>query len=317
MTSKVRIAAAICGTVLAGTALTGTAHAQSGGDPRTVTAEGTCSTPFDNNWLLGASDLPAKAPLGPLLKGWTRTGKGSPAPDVFLKEWRKADNSDWKWPGNDGFEKDKKVVKLSAGTHVDRFGQPTGTFLAPTNVSYAARAIPPSNLRTYPGGPTCNYHVYNVKKPFGVYEGAIAPWFNQPGKGLQIKLDTAADKTLPKDVNVKWLLDNKYLEELPTTAPRAAARPSLSARPAAGADVDRRTLRAELRKAGVPDDFYRIGDIHEPAAPASEFYSLHRSSGAWEISFTERGQKRTVATFTDESAACARLYGDLVELLKY
>lgn len=313
MTRKVRITAAICGTVLAGTALTGTAHAQgsapAAAGPDAVTADGSCAKPFGDNWALGAADLPGKAPLGPLLKNWVRTGKGSPAPDVFLKQWRTADGKDWKWPGNDGFDGPKKIVKLKAGAHVDRFGQPTGTFLAPTDVSYAARAVPPSNLRTYPGGAVCNYHVYKVGKPFGVYEGAIAPWFGQPGKGLQIKLDQAADPTLPKDVNVKWLLDHKYLEELPTTrTPAAAPRPSLARRHGA----QRGDVRAALRAAGVPDDSYRLGDARDSAVPASEFYSLRHGADGWEVALTERGEKRTVATYAQEPEAADRLYRELV-----
>ncbi|MCC3767704.1 TNT domain-containing protein [Streptomyces sp. UNOC14_S4] len=317
MTSKARIAAAALGAVLAGTALTGTAHAQTPG-PLPMTPDGTCANPFQNNWLLGAADLPAKAPLGPLLKNWTRTGKGAPAPEVFLKEWRTADGKDWKWPGNDGFEGKKEVALVKAGTRMDRFGQPTGTFLAPTDASYGARAIPPSNLRTYPGGVTCNYHVYTVKKQFGVYKGAIAPWFGQPGKGTQYKLDAAADATLPKDVNVKWLLDNKYLEESTATAKPAAKRSSLVRSTTARPDVDRHSVRAELRKAGIPDDFYRIGDVHDPAAPASEYYSLHRAaSGDWEVALTERGRKRVVATYASEDEACGRLYGELLDAARY
>ncbi|MFF4528933.1 TNT domain-containing protein [Streptomyces sp. NPDC001407] len=313
MTTKARIAAAICGTVLAGTTLTGTAHAQTPAAPQPA-ADGTCATPFQSNWTLGAADLPGKAPLGPLLKNWVRTGKGSPAPDVFLKEWRTPKGDDWKWPGNDGFDGKKVAGLLKAGTKVDRFGQPTGTFLAPTDASYAARAIPPSNLRTYPGGATCNYHVYTVKKAFSVYQGAIAPWFGQPGKGTQFKLDAAVDKNLPKDVNVKWLLDNKYLEENPTTRKAAAKRSSLARPTAARPDVDRHSVRAELREAGVPDDFYRIGDVHDPAAPASEFYSLRRAaSSTWEVALTERGRERVVATYEDESRAAGRFYRELVE----
>ena len=43
-----------------------------------------------------------------------------------------------------------------------------------------------------------------------VWEGPIAPWFEQPGGGLQQKLDRAL---VPGDgaLNVAWLLSNGYL----------------------------------------------------------------------------------------------------------
>ncbi|MFE0042807.1 TNT domain-containing protein [Streptomyces albireticuli] len=316
--TRIGISVALCtAATLSGGTLAGTARAQ-GAAPAasapTTTADPFCSKAFQGDWLLGASDLPTTKPLGPLLKGWERTGKGSPAPDVFLKEWRKKDNTDWNWPGNDGFEKDRKVVKLTKGTKLDRFGLPTGTFLAPTDVSYGGRAIPPSNLRTYPGGAVCNYHVYKVLKPFGVQKGAIAPWFGQPGKGQQIMLDQKADPALPKGVNVKWLLENKYLEEESST--RTARATGLARRADTGSRaVDSDSVRAELRRAGVPDEYYRIGDVHEPEVTATEFYALRERAGVWEVSLTERGRSRVLDTFSSEDEAARRLYRELVEAL--
>ncbi|MBB5116931.1 TNT domain-containing protein [Streptomyces eurocidicus] len=309
--TRIRISAVLCATALSGGALAGTAQAR--GTAVATPAAPSCSTPFQGDWLLGAADLPTTRPLGPLLKGYARTGAGGPAPDVFLKEWRDSTGKDWRWPGDDGFDGPRQVVTLKKGTRVDRFGLPTGRFLAPTDVPYGGRAMPPSSLRTYPGGAVCNYHVYKVTKPFGVQEGSIAPWFGQPGKGRQIKLDGAADAGLPKDVNVKWLLDNHYLEELATT--RTAAASGLVRRVDASGDVDFRTVREALRRAGVPDVYYRVGGTGDGAASA-EFYSLRsRGDGVWVVGFSERGREWVVSTYSSADEGARGLYREVVGAL--
>lgn len=59
-------------------------------------------------------------------------------------------------------------------------------------------------------------------KSFTVWQGRIAPWFDQPGGGRQIKLDPAfVDPGQGQSLNVKWLLDHGYLKA--ETNPAAAA----------------------------------------------------------------------------------------------
>jgi hypothetical protein len=47
-----------------------------------------------------------------------------------------------------------------------------------------------------------NYHVYSVTKPLVVLAGPIAPWFGQPGAGVQYMLYK----------NVKTLIEEGYLQ---------------------------------------------------------------------------------------------------------
>ncbi|MEU1854326.1 TNT domain-containing protein [Streptomyces sp. NPDC019990] len=124
----------------------------------------------------------------------------------------------WKYPPDDGFaetnsgEVDKHVEVLEPGESLDRFGSEYGSYLAPTGDSYAKRALPPQNLNTREPKYPCDYHRYTVKQPFPVWQGRIAPWFEQPGGGQQIKLDPAL--LAPGEgerLNVKWLLDHGYL----------------------------------------------------------------------------------------------------------
>ncbi|MFJ5677909.1 hypothetical protein [Streptomyces sp. NPDC093097] len=75
--------------------------------------------------------------------------------------------------------------------------------------------------------------------------------------------------------------------------------------------MDSKTVRADLRRAGVADDFYRIEGVHEPQAPATELYTLRRHADRWEVVFTERGQESVLARYATEAQAAQRLYQEL------
>ncbi|MFE7521418.1 TNT domain-containing protein [Streptomyces halstedii] len=178
-----------------------------------------CTGEFLDDARLGPTWLPrpGQAPVGPLLKGYKRTGTLSPA--AFLKKYWEgpADTGSWKYPPNDGFaevngEIDKEPTQLRPGQRLDRFGSEYGGFLAPAGDSYGERALPPQNLNTREAATPCDYRVYKVAKPFWVWQGGIAPWFEQPGGGRQIKLDPVfLDPGAGERLNVKWLLDHAYL----------------------------------------------------------------------------------------------------------
>ncbi|MFJ2770786.1 TNT domain-containing protein [Streptomyces sp. NPDC087300] len=179
-----------------------------------------CTGQLSGDARLGPAWLPKKwqRPVGPLLKNWKRTGKLSP--NAFLKKYWEgpADTGTWKYPPNDGFgtvngQVDKHPERLDEGERLDRFGSEFGSFLAPAGDSYAERALPPQNLNTRDAAFPCDYRVYEVSKPFSVWQGSIAPWFEQPGGGQQIKLDPVfLDPGEGQRLNVKWLIDHDYLE---------------------------------------------------------------------------------------------------------
>ncbi|MET7795145.1 TNT domain-containing protein [Streptomyces decoyicus] len=181
-----------------------------------------CTGEYHGEARLGPKWLPKKwqAPVGPLLSGWKRTGALSPS--AFLKKYWQGptDSGSWKYPPNDGFaevngEIDKEPTKLRAGRRLDRFGSEYGSYLAPAGDRYAERALPPQNLNTRAAATPCDYHVYKVTKPFWVWEGSIAPWFEQPGGGEQIKLDPAfLNPGEGQRLNVKWLLEHGYLSSV-------------------------------------------------------------------------------------------------------
>ncbi|MEV7084820.1 TNT domain-containing protein [Streptomyces sp. NPDC093085] len=179
-----------------------------------------CTGAFLDDARLGPRYLPgaSQKPVGPLLVGWERTGKLSP-PDFLKKYWEgPADSGSWKYPPHDGFavvngKVDKKATVLKKDQKLDRFGGEGGRYLAPVGDPYAKRALPPQNLNTRDAAVPCDYRVYRVLKPFTVWQGGIAPWFEQPGGGQQIQLDAALLDPGPGEyLNVTWLLKHEYLD---------------------------------------------------------------------------------------------------------
>ncbi|KAJ5913646.1 hypothetical protein N7504_002529 [Penicillium tannophilum] len=124
------------------------------------------------------------------------------------------------YPGANGFANTTAntpisgTAKLAVGQKVDRFGDETGTYLAPLGAPYIERGLPPKNLfapvnSNYP----YNYHVYQVMKEFTVTLGPVAGWFEQPGFGTQFVLmgkDTVT--SLVKAEKLKILQKMEYDE---------------------------------------------------------------------------------------------------------
>lgn len=111
------------------------------------------------------------------------------------------DGNNWNWPKNLGFKNDSVSTTLPIGTRLDRYGNPTGSFLSPEGVRFEKRALAP-------GSGAEKYYKYEVIKPLPVKQGEIAPAFGQPGGGIQIL------PNFDQRVNVQWLLDNQYLREI-------------------------------------------------------------------------------------------------------
>ncbi|WP_443751362.1 glycohydrolase toxin TNT-related protein [Asticcacaulis solisilvae] len=96
------------------------------------------------------------------------------------------------WPPNRGFLGDPVPQTLDVGYRFDRYGgffdkttgefKDLGTFVAKEGTPYPARALPP-------GSDAKPFSTYEVLKPIpDVPTGPSAPWFNQPGLGIQHEL---------------------------------------------------------------------------------------------------------------------------------
>ncbi|WP_030059464.1 TNT domain-containing protein [Streptomyces novaecaesareae] len=189
---------------------------------RAATPSDQCSAAFhDDDARLGPQDLPTTGRVGRQLLGYQRTG-GASDQDFLAKYYDPAANGGkggWIYPPADGYvtlpdgSPIEFDITLYPNQNIDRYGSEYGAFLAPEGLPYASRAIPPQSLDGNPPA-TCNYHDYKVVKAFKVHAGPIAPWFNQPGWGLQYQLDTALVPGGPARLNVLWLVDNGYLARI-------------------------------------------------------------------------------------------------------
>ena len=123
------------------------------------------------------------------------------------------------WPGQkgdpniDGFLKGEyQKTTLSPGDKIDRFGSDYGHFFGNIGESKEMRAMSPNSDFK-------NYNQYEILMDLPVLKGKIAPWFNQPGGGIQFKLDPFFAKQLmsiPSDeaAIIKKLIEFGYLRKL-------------------------------------------------------------------------------------------------------
>ncbi|WP_232295206.1 TNT domain-containing protein [Parafrankia sp. EUN1f] len=212
----------------------------------TANAAATPTVPFDqcskadlrDDPRLGPAKLPIFGTVANELDDYRRTGKHPIW--QFLGTWWDPSlppsaqfpgiDGNWVYPPKDGYylrpdgTQIRATTTLVPGQQVDRFGLPRGSFLSPRGTDYAQRSLPPSNLddTTNPGG--CNYHVYQVLKPFDVYSGPIRPWFDQPGNGLQYQAvcvlipefagTNKCDET-GGNLRIQYLVDAHYVVEVP------------------------------------------------------------------------------------------------------
>lgn len=78
---------------------------------------------------------------------------------------------------------------------IDRVGGRGGTFVSPAGTPLELRALPPGAA----GKPL---ETYEIIRPIPeALSGPVAPWFGQPGRGIQFQLPAS----------VGWLIENGYL----------------------------------------------------------------------------------------------------------
>ncbi len=110
----------------------------------------------------------------------------------------------WDWPTEesgfpDGFDGPRQPNSVEPGDVVDRYGPSDGGYASPSGTAFEQRALPPSSVGS-------DYTQYEVLKPLppSVTEGMIAPWFEQPGGGVQYMFDHP----------MSWYVENGYLRKL-------------------------------------------------------------------------------------------------------
>ena len=184
------------------------------------TARGKCSAAyFHGDLRLGPLKLAKVGADGRELLGYRRIG-GLSVRKFLATYWNSAGNSGkggWDYPPDSGYVigSDGQPIEfhlaLAQSSDIDRYGSEHGSFLSPAGLPYSMRSIPPQNLDSTPPA-SCDYHDYEVIKRFSVDAGPIAPWFGQPGYGLQYQLDPTLINGAPASINVMWLVNNGYLK---------------------------------------------------------------------------------------------------------
>lgn len=92
------------------------------------------------------------------------------------------------WPINDGFDGEPIKITLKQGTQIDRYGNEQGTFVSPKGTSFNERSLPF-------GAENRPYNSYEVVKPINnVKSGRTAPFYGQPGGGVQYKLPMTVEE---------------------------------------------------------------------------------------------------------------------------
>lgn len=85
------------------------------------------------------------------------------------------------YPPNDGRIGIAENVTVESGTILSRYGYYKGKFFANETDSFEQRALPRTTNQN-------KYHRYRVKKPLLAKKAKIAPWFGEPGGGIQYKI---------------------------------------------------------------------------------------------------------------------------------
>jgi hypothetical protein len=134
-----------------------------------------------DRWLALRSKCPPPLPPTPAVESVDDLAQAA----VSLKE-SKYELAPY-WPPNSGYLGESTRTHLEAGTRIDRYGYPGGTYVSPEGTPFPARALPPTYEAEKP------YYVYEVTKPLRVKSGRIAPWFGQPGMGVQHELPLSVE----------------------------------------------------------------------------------------------------------------------------
>ena len=134
------------------------------------------------------------------IQGW----KNPPSEEVYLKNKKVFDNPKYYnqttgepiWPGQngdpnrEGFLTGKyEDTKLRPGEQIDRYGGNNGTFFGDEGTSIPERAMAPNSDFS-------KYNKYVVAREMPVRKGKIAPWFDQPGGGIQYQIDPGFVETI-------------------------------------------------------------------------------------------------------------------------
>ena len=102
------------------------------------------------------------------------------------------------YPPNGGAAGSWVEETLQPGMILDRYGSNAGMYLSPEGTPFPMRALPPATN-------TANYHVFEVTKPLPILKSAVAPWFGQPGGGIQY---------FTNGISIDYLIEFGFLRQI-------------------------------------------------------------------------------------------------------
>lgn len=128
------------------------------------------------------------------MKYITATNGNEPLVAVFLStetnsKYYNQNTGETIWPPNDGAAGEVTTTVLPEGTRIDRYGSDFGTYMSPEGTPYEMRSVAPGTGQK-------PYSVFEVQSPLEVQSSEVAPWFGQPGGGIQYKLPESVDDLL-------------------------------------------------------------------------------------------------------------------------
>jgi hypothetical protein len=128
------------------------------------------------------------------MKYITATNGNEPLVAVFLStetnsKYYNQNTGETIWPPNDGAAGEVTTTVFPEGTRIDRYGSDFGTYTSPEGTPYEMRSVAPGTGQK-------PYSVFEVQSPLEVQSSEVAPWFGQPGGGIQYKLPESVDDLL-------------------------------------------------------------------------------------------------------------------------
>jgi hypothetical protein len=178
--------------------------------------------------------------------------------------------------------------QLDPGLLVDNFGQESGSYLYADGTPFQQRSLPPSALNTTDPAFPYGYHRYEVARPFTVRAGPVAPWFGQPGGGLQLKVEADFLPERPPLATIRWLLRAGYLRRVAADPEPAQAAPAAPppGRPADPTELSRQIARIVVSNA--PDGWVRATTRMYAVRPTGERHTEYQlQDGSTKVSHPE------------------------------
>lgn len=118
---------------------------------------------------------------------------------------------DWRWPPHAGAVPGSQVVRpiTPADTMtIDRIGGNGGSYFSPLDTDFSQRSLPPDRLNFDRNSYSIDTsHPLVVQQDLRIESSDIAPWFGQPGGGIQYRFVNAMGEEVPAWV----LIDSRVL----------------------------------------------------------------------------------------------------------